>query len=228
MKLSKQTIQNIYKFYLGLYYEVELTKQEQEAFKRVYPDIRSVYVLGDRQDLLKFGKYLLLFKGKQLYKAILAYDIIFNYFNESPNNESSDAIEGTMGWFDTIVPVFIINYLMNTPKNKMLPDAINYLITSRSLVSLPTIFLTEVDLKEVKDSFDSKNQLNLRAVLSNVTQNNQPCLQSPPENIALTLKDLKNESLAMTEEIIPVVYSEQENKTVNVFNQVLRKNKKRK
>lgn len=158
--MTKDALLAIYQAYLGLYATVDLTEQETEYFKSIIPDLSNIYVLGGRQDLLKLGKFLLLFKGRQHYKSILAYDIIFNYFGEGANTEVKD--QATMEWFDTSIPVYMVNYITSTPKNKILESSISYLIQSRLLNSKTTIILTEVDLPEVKLNFPDKQQIKLQ------------------------------------------------------------------
>lgn len=175
----------IFKSYLGIFFKSIISDKEKLTLKKIYPEIQDCFVTGSRENLLKFGQYVLLnFNKRQKYKFILAYDIIFNFFEEGNIQESSnpDQESDQMGWFDTAVPLYFVLYLNNTPKNKMLDPALSYFVQNRKLQGKTTIILSELrDIPEVTSQFDMDERLNIFSLNSTLINSEKIIKELPKQ-----------------------------------------------
>jgi hypothetical protein len=166
MHITKAEALNIYKHYLGSFFDVTLTPEDIAYFRVKFPVMKDYYIFGNSVDLHKAGKYFLLNFGKQDYKHILSYDIIFTYFQEGAilEHEGAEDSRQAMEWFNTRVPTYFVYTLANTPPNKMLQPSLNYLLACRRKERKVTIYLCEQHLDDIKASFQEVHNINLKGV----------------------------------------------------------------
>jgi hypothetical protein len=163
--LTKNEAKRIFDSYLGIFKKAVIEPSDKIKFKTIYPELQDAYVTGSRENLLKFGQYVLLNFGRQKYKFILAYDIIFSFFEEGNISEGA-AESDPMGWFDTAIDLYIVLWMANTPKNKMLEPSLSYFIQNRKLQGKTTIVLSEnINIAEVLENFDSDERINLQNIV---------------------------------------------------------------